>query len=146
GYSAGGPKTFTYQGSLVPQSAVPSYLKPGPAGFVTLNWPAFAGATNYQAFHNAALNNAANVVTAANTTAGAGHVEEKIKGFYLELTGDTMILDHRLRYTAGARYVRTDQTIGGYVSVPSNSAFNLQPNNTLPNGKSASVESPADGA
>ncbi len=134
GYSAGMPTTLVYRGSLVPQAAVPAYLKPGPAAFVTLNWPAFAGATNYAAFHNSAP-----AVTAANTTAGAGMVEEKIKGFYLELTGDTLILDHRLRYDLGARYVHTDQTIGGYVSIPSNSAFNL-PVNT------SKVESSNDGA
>ena len=141
GYSAGGPTTLVYQGSLVPQASVPAYLHPGPAGFVTLNWPAFAGATNYAALHNAALHDPKLVAAAANTTAGAGRVEEKIKGFYLQLAGDTMILDHRLRYTVGSRYVRTDQTVGGYVSIPSNSTFNATPNKSNP-----AVESPTDGA
>ena len=110
--AAGTP--VVYRGSLVPQSAVPSYLVPGPAGFVTLNWPAFAGATNYSAFHNAEP-----ATTAANTTANAGYVEEKIAGFYVELTGDAQVPGgNRLRYTGGLRYVHTSQTIGGYVSVP----------------------------
>ena len=104
---------LVYQGSLVPQSAVPSYLVAGPAGFVTVNWPAFAGATNYGSYHANEL-----TATAANTTANAGYVEEKAAGFYLELTGDTQLAGHRLRYTAGGRYVHTSQTIGGYVSVP----------------------------
>ncbi len=134
GYSSGVTTPLAYQGSLVPQGSAPSYLMPGPAGFVTLNWPAFASATNYAGFHAAEP-----ATTSANTSAGAGFVEEKTKGFYVELLGDTMIYDHRLRYDVGTRYVRTDQTIGGYVSVPSNSTFNT-PANT------SAAESPNDGA
>jgi len=119
-----------YRGSLVPQSAVPSYLVPGPAGFVTVNWPAFAGATNYSAFHNAEPN-----VASANTTANAGYVEEKAAGFYVELTGDAQVPGgNRLRYTGGVRYVHTSQSIGGYVSVPFPNVLNTN-----------TVESPNDG-
>jgi TonB-dependent receptor len=120
GFTAGQPKTFTYQGSLVPNGSVPAYLYPSPAGFVAVNWPAFAGATNYSFYHNASYPNALSTVTSSNTGANAGFVEEKTKGFYLMLVGDTMILDHRLRYDVGTRYVRTDQQIGGYVSIPDN--------------------------
>jgi TonB-dependent receptor len=131
GYTAGQTTPFTYQGSLVPNAAVPSYLKPGPAGFVSVNWPAFAGATNYTGFHNSEPANAG-----ANTGASAGFVEEKNTGFYVELKGDTQLGGNRLRYTGGVRYVRTDQTIGGYVSIP-------DPRNpTLPK----TGESPADGS
>src|SRR5205823_381086 len=34
-----------------------------------------------------------------------------------EINGDTEISDMRLRYNAGVRWVRTDQTIGGFVSI-----------------------------
>jgi TonB-dependent receptor len=133
--TSGQPTTFTYQGSLVPTGSVPQYLYPSPAGFVAVNWPAFAGAANYPFYHNASYPNALQTVTSSNTGANAGFVEEKTKGFYLMLVGDTMILDHRLRYDAGARYVRTDQTIGGFVSVPDN--------RNPPNPPSG--ENPADG-
>jgi TonB-dependent receptor len=113
GYTAGQATAVTYQGSLVPNAAVPSYLKPGPAGFVTVNWPAFAGATNYTGFHNSEP-----ISGGANTGASAGFVEEKNTGFYVELRGDTQWGGNRLRYTAGVRYVHTDQTIGGYASIP----------------------------
>jgi TonB-dependent receptor len=121
---------LVYQGSVVPQSAVPSYLVPGPGGFVTVNWPAFAGATNYSYFHNTEP-----ATTAANTTANAGYVEEKAAGFYLELTGDAQLPGgNRLRYTGGVRYVHTSQSIGGYVSVPFANLLNT-----------STVESPNDG-
>ena len=121
---------LVYRGSLVPQGAVPSYLAPGPAGFVTVNWPAFAGATNYSSFHNAEP-----AVAAANTAANAGFVEEKTAGFYVELTGDAAVPGgSHLRYTGGVRYVNTSQTIGGYVSVPSPNILNTN-----------AVESPNDG-
>jgi len=131
GYTAGKTGTVAYSGSLVPQGAVPSYLYPGPAGFVAVNWPKFAGATNYTYYHNNEP-----VATSSNTSANAGFVEEKTKGFYLQLVGDTMIYDHRLRYDVGTRYVRTDQTIGGYVSIPDN-------RNLITN--TSTVESPQDG-
>jgi TonB-dependent receptor len=136
GFTAGQPRTFTYQGSLVPAGAVPKYLYPSSAGFVAVNWPAFAGATNYDFYHNALYPNALQTVGSSNTGANAGFVEEKSKGFYLMLVGDTMILDHRLRYDLGTRYVRTNQRIGGYVSVPDN-------RNTITN--TSTVESPLDG-
>ena len=127
--SAGTP--VVYRGSLVPQSAVASYLSPGPAGFITVNWPAFAGATNYSAFHNAEP-----ATTAANTSANAGFVEEKIAGFYVELNGDAQVPGgNRLRYSGGVRYVHTSQTVGGYVSVP----YGANVLNT------STVESPQDG-
>jgi TonB-dependent receptor len=113
GSTAGQTTPLTYQGSLVPNAGVPSFLRSGPAGFITVNWPGFAGATNYAGFHNSAP-----ISTGSNTGASAGFVEEKNTGFYLELKGDTLFGGNRLRYTGGARYVHTDQTIGGYVSIP----------------------------
>jgi len=123
GYTAGQTTPITYQGSLVPNAAVPSYLRPGPAGFITVNWPAFAGATDYTGFHNSEP-----ISGGSNTGASAGFVEEKNTGFYLELKGDTLIGGNRLRYTGGARYVHTDQTIGGYLNNPD------APNRTLADG------------
>ena len=131
GSTAGNTTPFAYQGSLAPQAAVPSYLQPGPAGFITVNWPAFAGATQYPYFHGTEP-----LATAANTGASGGYVEEKTKGFYLMLTGDVLWGGNPLRYTAGLRYVRTDQSIGGYVSVP---------DNRNPPNPSNGTENPMDG-
>ena len=114
-FTAGKSGPVTYQGSLVPNGSVPSYLSPGPAGFITVNWPAFSSATNYAQFHGSEPN-----VTSSNTGANGGFVEEKSKGAYVELTGDTLWGGNRLRYTAGVRYVRTEQQIGGYVTIPDN--------------------------
>jgi TonB-dependent receptor len=113
GYTAGATTPLSYLGSIVPASTIASYLRPGPAGFVTVNWPAFAGATHYSAFHNSSP-----VATGSNTGASAGSIEEKDAGGYIELTGDTQLGGNRLRYTGGVRYVHTSQTIGGYLSTP----------------------------
>ncbi len=112
GYSAGVTTPLAYQGSLVPTSAIASYLRPGPAGFVTLNWPAFAAATNYAAFHSEEP-----LASSSNTGAGGGFIDEKTTGLYAELTGDTTVLGKELRYIAGLRWVHTNQSIGGYVSI-----------------------------
>src|ERR1700733_2954408 len=48
GYSSGiAPGSLVYQGSLIPVGSLASYLKPGPNGFITVNWPAFMAASNY---------------------------------------------------------------------------------------------------
>ena len=130
GSTTGQTTAVTYQGSLVPNGSVPSYLKPGPNGFITVNWPAFAGATNYTGFHDSEPASGG-----ANTGASAGFVEEKNTGLYVELRGDTQLGGNRLRYTGGVRYVHTDQTIGGYVSIP-------DPRNPAP---PKTGENPADG-
>jgi TonB-dependent receptor len=112
-YTAGGPTTFTYRGSLVPQASLASFLKPGPLGFVTLNWPAFQQATNYSFY-----NGTAPTTTSSNTSANAGLVDEKTTGLYAEVNGEFDI-DHRtLKYNIGTRWFQTDQTIGGFVSIP----------------------------
>ncbi len=119
GYSSGFP-ALTWGGSLVPQSQVANYLKPGPDGFITLDWDAFKAASNYDAFHNNAPE-----AGSSNTGASGGLVEEKTNGVYLEFVGASLVDDHKLRYNAGLRWVQTDQTIGGMVSItdPRNSVL-----------------------
>jgi hypothetical protein len=53
GYTAGQTGTLTYGGSLIPTANLASYLKPGPAGFVTVDWDAVKKATNYDQLHDA---------------------------------------------------------------------------------------------
>ncbi|MGH8219053.1 MAG: TonB-dependent receptor [Steroidobacteraceae bacterium] len=112
GYSAGVTTPLVYQGSLVPVGSIASYARPGPAGFITVNWPAFAAATNYNYYQSLEL-----PASSSNTGASGGYIDEKTTGVYGEFTGDTTVLGNELRYVAGVRWVHTGQTIGGYVSI-----------------------------
>lgn len=111
GFSAG-LSPFTYSGSLIPQSTVQSYLRPGP-GYVVVDWDAFARDSNYDEFHAATPETGQ-----SNTGANGGLIVEKSTGFFTEVNGDTDLGDSRLRYNVGVRYVKTDQTVGGRVSIP----------------------------
>jgi len=115
-FSAGSP-ALVYQGSLVPQAQLASYLMPGPDGFITVDWDRFKDASRYDFYHDNAPE-----AGSSNTGASGGYVREKSSGAYVELGGDTLVGNdqHRLRYTAGLRRVRTEQTIGGIVSLPDN--------------------------
>jgi TonB-dependent receptor len=114
-YSQGFPTPLTYLGSLIPATSVASYLQPGPDGFVTVDWAGFVGASNYDAFHNAAPETGS-----SNTGASGGLVEEKMTGAYFEINGNNDVDGLSIRYNAGLRYVETQQTIGGRVSIPDN--------------------------
>jgi TonB-dependent receptor len=112
GYSAGsGP--LSYGGSLVPNSAAPTYLRPGPAGFVTVDWPAFAKATNYDFYHDNAPETGA-----ANTGASGGTIREVVKSAFATVNGAQELGGNMLRFNVGLRYVNTIQTISGRVSIP----------------------------
>lgn len=114
GFSAGrGP--LTYQGSLIPNSALSTYLRPNSTGFITVDWDRFRQDSNYDAFRNSAPE-----AGSSNTGASGGFVREKVIGTYVELNGDTTLLENRLRYNVGLRYTRTNQTIGGNVSIQDN--------------------------
>ncbi|WP_114951524.1 TonB-dependent receptor [Sphingosinicella terrae] len=123
GFTAGRTPPVTYLGSLIPQSALASYLRPGPSGFVTVDWDRFRADSNYDEFQaNAPL------AGSANTGASAGFVREQILAAYLEFNGDTELWGNRFRWNVGVRWVQTDQTIGGFVSIS-------DPRNaTLPDG------------
>jgi TonB-dependent receptor len=129
GASAGLGSTYTYAGSLIPQSQLASYLSPGPDGFILVDWNKFKQASNYDQFH-------ANEpeTGSSNTSANAGYVREKSAGIYLEASGDFMVNDHRLRYTAGVRRVRTEQTIGGRVNITDQRNFVPGTTTQVPDG------------
>ncbi len=96
-----------------------SYLRPGP-GFITADWDRFAADAQYAAFHGAAPETGS-----SNTGASGGLILEETTGLYTELNGDANLGDNRLRYNVGVRWVHTDQTVGGRVSIP-------DPRNTPP--------------
>jgi TonB-dependent receptor len=94
--------------SLVPQSALASYLAPGPAGFVTIDFPRILAASNYYNFDNNPP-----ISNTSNTSANMGGVREKTWGEYLEFNGHRDVWGRNLRVNAGLRYVDTNQTISG---------------------------------
>jgi TonB-dependent receptor len=119
GYTAGQAGPVIYRGSLIPQTAITSYLRPGPSGFVTVDWRRFAADSQYDQFHDNAPES-----TGTNTGASGGYVREKTYGLYGELNGEFELGGNPLRYNVGLRWVETRQTIGGFVSVsdPRNAA------------------------
>ncbi|HEU4654905.1 MAG TPA: TonB-dependent receptor [Steroidobacteraceae bacterium] len=98
--------------AAVPQSALASYLMPGPAGFITVDFDRFKADTNYDE-----LSSTAPEVNSAATGASAGSIEEKNRAAYFEANGEAKIMDRTLRLNAGIRYVKTNQTIGGPVTI-----------------------------
>ncbi|MHB8813959.1 MAG: TonB-dependent receptor [Steroidobacteraceae bacterium] len=140
GYSAGlGP--LAYQGSLIPSSALGQFISPGPAGFITVNWNQFKAASDYNAFH---ADEPAS--TGTNTGASGGYIRNSDTGFYLELTGDTPIFGHGLRYNAGVRYVRTMQYVGGPESFSNPANAGTPGTTTCPNNTTKALTAACDGS
>ncbi|HEU0095655.1 MAG TPA: TonB-dependent receptor, partial [Rhizomicrobium sp.] len=117
GYSTGFP-AYSYGGSLVPQSALASYLRPGPTGFISANYAALAAASNYYAFDAAAnsipsshagVTEGYPFAQSATPGGNSGTLEEKNYGFYIQATGSEPIGGHNLRYNIGLRFVETHQ-------------------------------------
>lgn len=111
-FTAGGPP-ISYAGSLIPTAAVPGYLMPGSNGFITVDWNKFKAATNYDA-----LLADADETGSGSSGANGGLIREKVTGTFAEANGVIDIGPNTLRLNAGVRYVRTEQIIGGRVSVP----------------------------
>ena len=122
GYTAGQTTPITYGGSLIPAGQLPNFLMPGRAGFVTIDWNKFKQASNYDSFHDNTPESGG-----SNTGASGGLIREKSWAAYLMATGKQQIGDNDLRFNIGARYVKTDQTIEGRVSI-------ADPRNSLPDG------------
>jgi len=100
--------------SGIPQSQLASYLKPGPYGFITVDFDRFMADTNYHELsRNAPENNS------SPTGASTGGVDEETYGAYIEVNGTTDIADRNLSFNLGTRYVTTDQLISGPVTIGS---------------------------
>ncbi|MDR3527370.1 MAG: TonB-dependent receptor [Rhizomicrobium sp.] len=111
GYSTGSA-ALAYRGSLIPQTQLSSYLKAGPAGFVNVDYAKFFKDSHYDLFDYP------NASVATNTAlgVGSGNIDEKTYGLYLEFSGENALLEHRLHYNVGLRWVDTQQTVAGPVS------------------------------
>jgi len=95
-------------GSAIPQSALSSYLLPGPFGYITADFNRFKNDSNYYA-----LRDAAPVSGSANTGATTGGFDEKNGGLFVEGNDEW----GALRVNGGVRYVHTDQETDGPVTV-----------------------------
>ncbi len=115
----------TAQGALLPQASIAQYLRPGPNGFVTVNYAGLKAATNYNYYATTpALGAAANLQdpgrtgfsTGTNTNISSGVIDEKTTGLYAEINGTFHRGDQKLKYNIGGRWIRTIQTLTGYTS------------------------------
>jgi len=100
-------------GSAVTQALLASFLRPGPGGFISVDWDAFKQATNYDQFSDAAPFSAS-----AATGSRSGIVKEETVGGYVEFNGLSEFDVFKLRYNAGVRYVSTEQDITGPFTPP----------------------------
>jgi TonB-dependent receptor len=122
GYSTGFPPQI-FGGSLVPQSALASYLKPGPTGFITVDYNKIFQASNYYPIDQAAINAVSACssmqcaavsppfATASNTGGTSGAFDEKTYGAYLQADGVIHFGERDLKWDAGLRFFETHQTI-----------------------------------
>jgi TonB-dependent receptor len=102
----------TYVLSTVSDSQLAQYLRPGPYGFITADFDAFKNATNYYQYRDGAPES-----SGPNTGASTGGLEERTWGAYIEVNGETEVLNRNLRFNAGVRYATTDQEISGPVTI-----------------------------
>src|SRR5690606_20966908 len=90
---------------------LPNFLRPGPYGFVTVDFDAFMDATDYQRF----FDEAPEVGTSQSVGAAAGGFDEKSMAAYVEFNGEAEVWNRNLRFNGGVRYIDTDQDITGPV-------------------------------
>ncbi|MFT4249549.1 MAG: TonB-dependent receptor [Pseudomonas sp.] len=102
--------------ATIADSDIASYLTSTGHGFISVDFDNLFAATNYYA-----LSESAPEAGSAMTGASTGSIQEKNLGFYVETNGQFQLWDRTLRYNAGARYVTTDQTIAGPVTVSTGS-------------------------
>ena len=118
-----------YGGSLITNSAVPSYLRSTGYGVATVNWDQLRRDSNYDAVRAAAPE-----AGQTPSTAQWGSIDEDVTALFAQVNGDIDVNDHRPRYNVGVRWVETDQLITSRVvsANPGNIAANGQP---VPDGQ-----------
>jgi TonB-dependent receptor len=133
GATAGMTGQLVYKGSAVTNADLAKYVHKSDHGFITIDWDKFAKDTNYQYFNDHMYSVA---------TAGGGYLREKVSAFYVETNGRVPVFGHTLRYNAGVRYARTEQTIGAPQNPadPRNAAQNLLNGGRYPNVQTWSYE------
>jgi TonB-dependent receptor len=157
GYSTGFP-ALTYGGSLVPQSSLASFIKPGPTGFITQDYAALAAATNYYAIDRAAINSVPNSHSGVTSTypfsvgatsgGNSGTIQENVYSWYGEVAGTEPIKGHNLRYNLGLRFVETHQYITSPVTIvdPRNAQITASLTAANPSLTAAQINTLQDGS
>jgi TonB-dependent receptor len=102
-----------YGGSLIPNAAVPSYLRPSGYGVATVNWGQLRRDSNYDAVRAAAPES-----QQTPSTAQWGSIDEDVTALFTQVNGELEIGEERLRYNVGVRWVETDQLITSRVTSP----------------------------
>ena len=103
--------------ALIPNSAISSYLIAGPDKFMNqADGTLGSYASIIRGDLDALIRDSQILDFAKNRTlvplvGGGGTFEEKNHGIYIEANGATDFLDRQLRFNAGVRYVKTDQTL-----------------------------------
>lgn len=97
-------------GSAVTASQLASYLRPGPAGFIGVDYASLFAATNYYD-----LAKHAPVSQSSNTGATSGTFADKNWGGFVEANLSTQVLGRPMHINAGVRYVKTKQHLSGPV-------------------------------
>ncbi|WP_024867514.1 TonB-dependent receptor [Pseudoxanthomonas suwonensis] len=112
GFGDTGTAWQPYAFSQVSDAELPNYIRPGPSGFVTVDFARFMADTNYAFYRDRAPEG-----SGANTGASTGAFEEKAEAAFVELNRVDEVWGRDLRYNIGVRYVRTDQDISGPVTI-----------------------------
>ena len=127
GVTTGAAVPVTWQGSLIPQTALASFLKPGPTGFIAVNFDTMEKASNYNAIDQAAIKAVCGkpsctptypFSTTANTGGVSGAFDEKTYGGYVQTDGFFNIDGRDLNYNLGLRWVETFQDVISPVQHP----------------------------
>ncbi len=107
------PTYLSYNGSLIPNAAVPNYLRPTSYGFVSVDWGSFARDSSYGETIDQITD-----AGATPTTASWGSIAEDVTGAFAQLSGILDVGDNRLRYNLGLRWVQTDQSVISRLTSP----------------------------
>ena len=124
--------SLTYQGSLIPQQPRCRATSPRDP-LASSRW---TGTASPRDSHYEQFVSTAPAVGSSNTGASAGFVRGEGHGGLREVNGNSRGLARcRDQYNAGLRFVHTDQTVGGFVSIPDprNAALNLANGGKYPN-------------
>jgi TonB-dependent receptor len=123
----------TYALANIPASEIPSLLTSGPNGVLSLGGANPGNIANMVAPNYAKLEAAANTAffdatapfaTSSATSTPSGTIDEATNGAYIEANGVTDFMDRKINWNGGVRYIATDQTITGPITL--NGVTNFQ--------------------
>jgi TonB-dependent receptor len=102
----------TYAQAQIPNASIGQYLVRGKGGFIGVDYGAFFDASNFHEFSDNAPE-----TNAGNLAQSTGLFDETNKAAYIEFNSASDVWGRELRINGGVRYVTTDQTISGPVTL-----------------------------